>query len=88
LSIWAQALRLPGGTGEPGRPGPAAEGEGEATRAMGLLHQAVAMGYRSHEAYRNEDALDPLRGREDFRLMMMDLAFRAEPFSKDTDAGR
>jgi len=36
----------------------------------------------------HEDAFDPHCGREDFRLMMMDLAFLAEPFSKDTDADR
>ena len=49
---------------------------------MALLHQAVAMGYRSADAYRNEDALDPLRDRPDFRLLMMDLAFPADPFAR------
>ena len=37
------------------------------------------MGYRNTNAYRTEDALDPLRGREDFKLLMMDLTFPAEP---------
>jgi hypothetical protein len=46
------------------------------------LRKAVAMGYRSPEAYRTEDALDPLHGREDFRLMMMDLAMPADPFAR------
>ena len=53
----------------------------EADAAMALLHQAVAMGYRNADAFRTDDALDPLRGREDFRLLMMDLAFPAEPFA-------
>jgi len=30
---------------------------------------------------RIESALDPLRSRDDFRLLMMDLAFPAEPFT-------
>ena len=38
--------------------------------------------------YRNADALDPLRDRDDFRLLMMVLAVPAEPFAKDTDADR
>ena len=48
---------------------------------MALLHKAVAMGYRSPDAFRTEDALDPLRDRADFRLLMMDLAMPAEPFA-------
>jgi hypothetical protein len=48
---------------------------------MTLLHKAVAMRYRSPDAYRTEDALDPLRGRADFRLLMMDLAFPVDPFA-------
>ena len=54
----------------------------EAETAEARLHQAVAMGYR------NADALDPLRDRDDFRLLLMVLAFPAGPFAKDTDADR
>jgi hypothetical protein len=43
-------------------------------------------GYRDADAYRTEDALDPLRGREDFKLLMMDLAFPVEPFAVRLDA--
>jgi hypothetical protein len=32
-------------------------------------------------AYRTEDALDPVRDRADFRLLMMDLAFPADAFA-------
>ena len=39
------------------------------------------MGQRSLGAFRTEDALDPLRGRDDFRLLMMDLAMPADPFA-------
>jgi hypothetical protein len=49
---------------------------------MGLLHKAVDMGYRNAIAFRTESALDPLRGRGDFRLLMMDLAFPAEAFAR------
>ncbi len=43
---------------------------------------SVSMGYGNPDAFRTEDALDPLRGREDFRLLIMDLAFPAEPFAR------
>jgi hypothetical protein len=47
---------------------------------MTLLRKAVAMNYRS-AAFRTEDALDSLRGRPDFQLLMMDLAMAADPFA-------
>ena len=59
-----------------------AEAASEADAAMALLHKAVGMGYRNAAAFRAEDALDPLRDRPDFRLLMMDLAMPAEPFAK------
>jgi hypothetical protein len=37
------------------------------------------MGYRNAPAWRTEPARDPLRSRDDFRLLMMDVAFPAEP---------
>jgi eukaryotic-like serine/threonine-protein kinase len=58
-----------------------AEAASEADAAMALLHKAVGMGYRNAAAFRGEDALDPLRDRPDFRLLMMDLAMPAEPFA-------
>jgi hypothetical protein len=60
----------------------AAEAASEADAAMALLREAVGRGYRSHAFYRHEDALDPLRGRDDFQLLMMDLAMPAEPFAR------
>jgi hypothetical protein len=60
----------------------AAEAVTEADAAMALLRKAVEMGYHNPDAYRTEDALDPLRGRDDFRLLMMDLAFPAEAFAR------
>ena len=54
----------------------------EADAAMALLHKAVAMGYRDADAFRGGGDLDPLRGREDFRLLAMDMAFPAEPFAR------
>jgi hypothetical protein len=56
--------------------------EEEAARPMGLLHKAVAVGYRSPDAYRSEDALDPLRHHDDFQRMVIDLAMPADPFSR------
>jgi hypothetical protein len=55
---------------------------------MALLRRAAAMGYRSTVFYRTEDALDALRSRDDFPLLMMDLEFPSEPFAPDTDGHR
>ena len=55
---------------------------------MALLRKAVGMGYRNADAFRTEDALDPLRDRENFRALVMDLAFPSEPFAKYMDADR
>jgi eukaryotic-like serine/threonine-protein kinase len=57
------------------------EGSSESDTAMAVLHKAVALGFRSGDAFRNESALDPLRDRTDFRLLMMDLAMPADPFA-------
>jgi hypothetical protein len=59
----------------------AAEAHGLADRAMDDLRQAIAAGYRSPAVYRHELALDQLRGRDDFQLLMMDLAMPAAPFA-------
>jgi hypothetical protein len=58
----------------------ATEAEIEAARAMESLVRAVAAGYRNANETRIESALDLLRGRDDFKLMMMDLAMPVEPF--------
>jgi hypothetical protein len=49
---------------------------------MDLLRRAVGMGYRSRDAFRTEAALGPLRSRDDFQLLMMDLAMPADPFAR------
>jgi hypothetical protein len=59
---------------------PADRAASEADTTMALLHKAVAMGYRYPDEFRVEDALNSLRQRTDFRLLMMDLSFPAEPF--------
>ena len=59
----------------------ALDGPAEANRAMDRLRRAVGMGYRNLDAFRTEVALDPLRDRADFRLMMLDLAMPANPFA-------
>jgi hypothetical protein len=71
---------LAGLAGRPGSGMTAAQGAEQAEKAMAVLRQAVSMGYRNPDAYRTESALDPLRNRDDFRLLMLDLAFPAQPF--------
>src|SRR5262249_53447301 len=53
----------------------------EADRAMAALRQAVAAGYGNLDEPRRDPDLWPLRDRDDFRLLMMDLAMPAEPFA-------
>ena len=60
---------------------PARDGEVEAVNAMDLLRSAVASGYRDARAMATEVALDPLRKRSDFRLLMFDQVFTEEPFA-------
>jgi hypothetical protein len=50
---------------------------------MAMLRGAVEMGFRNASAFRIEDALDPLRARIDFRLLMLDLSFPAQPFDRN-----
>ncbi len=66
---------LAGLAGRAGSGVSSAEGEIEATRAMGWLHRAVAMGYRNSNEIRIESALDPIRSRPDFKDLMLDVAF-------------
>jgi hypothetical protein len=60
----------------------AAEGKAESERAMHVLRQAVAAGYRDLTWMRIDTDLDPLRSRPDFQLLMMDLAFPSDPFTR------
>ncbi len=64
----------------------AAEGRAAADAAMAALHQAVAAGWRDPAWAQFDPALVPIRSRPDFQLLLMDLAFPAEPLSKDPDA--
>jgi hypothetical protein len=54
---------------------------GDAPRAVELLGRAAGLGSRNPYAYRAEAALEPLRDRDDFRLLMMDLVFPVEAFA-------
>ena len=79
---------LAGLAGRAGSEVSAADGKEAARALIEWLRRAVAMGYRNGNELRIEPALDPLRFRDDFQLMIMDLDFPAEPFSKVTDANR
>ena len=49
---------------------------------MELLLESIAKGYRSTDACRTEDALNPMRGGSDFRLLIMDLDMPDDPFAR------
>jgi serine/threonine protein kinase/tetratricopeptide (TPR) repeat protein len=68
-----------------GRPGAAVlgtEARTEATRAMALLRSSAESGFRDIATYRSETALDSLRNRPDFQMLMMDLAMPTRPFAQ------
>ena len=60
---------------------PAAEEASEADAALALLHNVVGRGFRNLSTIRAEDGPDPLRGRDDFKLLTMDVAIPDEPFA-------
>jgi eukaryotic-like serine/threonine-protein kinase len=48
---------------------------------MAALRRAVAAGFRDRASALSDPDLTPLRSRDDFRLLMLDLAFPAEPLA-------
>ena len=72
---------LAGLAGEDGAGISAAEASSQADMAMALLRKAAGLGYRNADDFRTETALDPLRSRDDFQFLMLDLAFPADPFA-------
>ncbi len=74
--------QLAGIAAEPGSGMTAAEGRAQADLAMHWLRQAVAAGYRDVALMRSDTDIRPLRSHPDFQLLMMDLEFPADPFSR------
>ena len=52
---------------------------------MALLREAVKHGYKNIAHMRKDNDLDPLRGRDDFRKLLADLAGQREPLPPPTD---
>ena len=50
--------------------------------AIKWLQKAIATGYRNGNELRLDSALDPLRSRPDFQLLLMDIAFPIDVFKK------
>ena len=49
---------------------------------MTILRRAAAAGYRDPARLAADPEFAPLRSGADFRLLLMDLAFPAEPFAR------
>jgi serine/threonine-protein kinase len=49
---------------------------------MQWLHGAVAAGYGNVAVMQKDPDLDPLRSRDDFQVLMMDLEFPDDPFAR------
>jgi serine/threonine-protein kinase len=71
---------LAGLAGRAGSGVSAAEATSAAETAVAELRDAIAEGYRNPDAYRCEDALDPIRNLPAFRGLIIDLAFPNDPF--------
>ncbi len=71
---------LAGLAGMPGSGVSAAEAAVQAGTAIAILRRLDAGGYRDPDFLMVEPGLAPLRSRDDFRLLMMDVQFPAEPF--------
>jgi serine/threonine-protein kinase len=56
--------------------------EAHADRAIVALRRAVAAGFRDVAVWRRDPDLNPLRSRPDFQLLMMDLEFPDDPFTR------
>ena len=57
------------------------ERSSEEETAMVILRRIIEGGYHDSQLI-IESSLDPLRSRPDFRLLMMDVAFPADPFAR------
>ncbi len=57
------------------------EREAYAVRAMATLRRAVAAGFRDLNTFRNDEYLDPLRSRDDFQALLLDVALPDQPFA-------
>ena len=53
----------------------------DADRAVATIRRAIELGFADSEVLQNDLDLNSLRSRPDFQLLMMDLAFPAEPFA-------
>jgi hypothetical protein len=71
---------------EAGRAAPSAAGRAErrryADQAMAALVQAVRSGFKDLALLKTDPDLDPLRPRPDFQLLVLDVAFPADPFAR------
>ena len=66
----------------PGSGVSAEEGRAETDRAVSWLRKAVTAGFGNPDAFRVESALDPLRGREDFKKLVAELEAKAKVTAK------
>jgi eukaryotic-like serine/threonine-protein kinase len=72
---------LGGLAGASGAGVPGDESKLELDRAMESLRRAVAAGYHPVAWMRRDPDLDSLRGRDDFKHLLLDLVFPVEPFA-------
>jgi serine/threonine-protein kinase len=77
--LYSRLSVLPGPPPAPDDP-PEPDRAGYAARAVEELRRAAAARYSSPARFRTDPNLDPLRSRADFRELLMDVDFPAEPF--------
>ncbi|HKI16579.1 MAG TPA: tetratricopeptide repeat protein, partial [Isosphaeraceae bacterium] len=75
------ALRIPPATASP-TAREVEDGRRFGDQAMIALARSVAGPFKTFETFRSDPNLGPLRDRKDFKAMLMDLAFPADPFAR------
>ena len=63
-------------------PPPPAERADLTDRAVKTLRRALAAGFRGYRGMDSDPDLDPLRGRADFRALILDRGFPLDPFAR------
>jgi hypothetical protein len=69
-----------GAASRPGSGRSADEALAHGEEAMHWLRKTVVSGHVDFAYFRTDTDLDPLRDRPDFQMLLMDLAFPADPF--------
>jgi hypothetical protein len=70
------------------RAAPTDRGASLAAKAIQTLRKAIAQGFRNYVEVQNDPDFSSLRDRRDLNLILLDIAFPADPFGQDSGGDR